>query len=81
LVIGCLSQQPGPELLDLWEACSHPRADDPVGFLRVQGEIEGSNQAAVQEIPGGKGRASKRNTLAIDGRVYQHARLVQNRAA
>jgi hypothetical protein len=80
-VFGRLGQQPFPKRCDLWYGRSHLRADDPVRIGHSQRNIDRPYETTVDYIPGRKRGAGKRNALAVDGSIYQHARMVQNRTA
>jgi hypothetical protein len=61
-----LVQRPFPEACDLWYARSRLRPDDPISLGQSKTKIERPCQATVNQIPGCKCGAGKRNTLAID---------------
>jgi hypothetical protein len=80
-IVSSLRQQPRAECRDLGKRRCRLRANDPVRFGHSQGNVDRPYKTTVNEIPSRKGGARKRNALAIDGSVDQHARTVQNRTA
>src|SRR6266566_5467733 len=79
-VVSGLGQKPVTECRDLWLRRSCLGTDDPIRLEQFQTQIERPGEPAVDKVPRCKRRACKRNALAVDGRIYQHACAVQGQA-
>jgi hypothetical protein len=53
---------------------------DPIGIFQWQGGLEWTHQATIDQISRNESGTGKRDPLTVDGRIDQHASVIENRA-
>src|SRR5262249_18647 len=80
-VVCGLGEQPIPERHDLGKGRCRLRAYDPTGLGGAGALAEWAHEPPIDQVGGRQCRASQRDPLAVDGRIDDHARAIEDRPA